>query len=71
MQNWCMSIVYYRRSIETRLQIAREQFPAVLVTGARQAGKSTLLRQTSPECRYVSLMIRRSARWLRTIRDYS
>ncbi|MEK7676947.1 MAG: ATP-binding protein [Verrucomicrobiota bacterium] len=50
-----MSIVYYRRSIETRLQIAREQFPAVLVTGARQAGKSTLLRQTSPECRYVSL----------------
>ena len=46
---------YIQRSIETRLLQAMKAYKAVLVTGPRQAGKSTLLKQLFPARNYVSL----------------
>ncbi|MCR4783851.1 MAG: ATP-binding protein [bacterium] len=46
---------YLNRAIERELQRAIKTFKAVLVTGARQVGKSTLLRNLFPSRRYVSL----------------
>ena len=46
---------YIQRSIETRLLQAMKAYKAVLVTGPRQAGKSTLLKQLFPARKYVSL----------------
>jgi len=48
-------MAYFHRDLEHQLVKALEQFPAVLVTGPRQAGKSTLLRHTLKHYRYVSL----------------
>ncbi len=47
--------MYIRRSIEPTLKRYGEVFPVVLVTGARQVGKSTLLRSVLPEAAYVTL----------------
>lgn len=38
--------MYFHRKLELPLQEALKQFPVVLVTGPRQAGKSTLLQHT-------------------------
>lgn len=46
---------YIVRAMEKRLQKYSETYKAVLVTGARQVGKSTLLKKVFPERRYVSL----------------
>ena len=46
---------HIQRSIETRLLQAMKAYKAVLVTGPRQAGKSTLLKQLFPARKYVSL----------------
>lgn len=47
---------YLKRTLGSHLIHASEQFPVVLVTGARQVGKTTLLRNVSePERAYVSL----------------
>lgn len=46
---------YYKRKIEGPLEDARNQFPVVLVTGARQAGKSTLLQHCLKDYAYVTL----------------
>lgn len=43
------------RAITPRLQTLVRQFPAVLVTGARQTGKTSLLRRTFPDCAFASL----------------
>lgn len=48
-------MAYIQRSIESRLQKAVETFKAVLVTGPRQVGKSTLLKKLFPDRKYVSL----------------
>lgn len=46
---------YIKRSVEDRLKKASETFKAVLVTGPRQVGKSTLLKHMFPGQKYVSL----------------
>lgn len=49
-------MTYYPRDIEATLQEAARQFRVVVLTGARQTGKSTLLRHLfSKTHRYVSL----------------
>jgi len=47
--------VYVNRSIEQRLLEYAASYKAVLVTGARQTGKSTLLKKIFPKRRYVTL----------------
>lgn len=46
---------YIARTMENRLKKYNRTYKAILVTGARQVGKSTLLKKTFPERRYVSL----------------
>ncbi len=51
-----MSQIYIRRSLEPVLKKAVSEFPAVVLTGPRQSGKTTLLQHLFAEsCRYVSL----------------
>ena len=48
--------MYWPRQIETALQEALATFPVVVLTGARQCGKTTLIRQALASThRYVSL----------------
>ena len=48
--------MYIRRHLETPFLKANRFFPALLVTGARQVGKTTFLRMVAePERRFVSL----------------
>ena len=47
--------MFFPRTVEQRLRKLCEAFPAVVMTGARQAGKTTLLREAFPEHHYVSL----------------
>ena len=47
---------YYPRTISTRLQYMSAHFPCVLLLGARQVGKSTILEEILPEgMHYVTL----------------
>jgi len=48
--------MYIKRTVEQFIKRASDQFPALLITGARQVGKTTLLRHTSSDDRtYISL----------------
>lgn len=47
--------MYFHREISDKIKHLRAQFPAVVLTGARQTGKTTLLKHLFPEYRYISL----------------
>src|SRR5579871_5482099 len=46
--------MYFHRKLEHPIKEALKQFPAVLVTGPRQAGKSTLLQHLLKGVNYVT-----------------
>jgi hypothetical protein len=48
-------IMYIQRHMEATLAKSEKLFGAVLVTGARQAGKTTLLKKLKPDLGYFSL----------------
>ena len=51
-----MADTYIERSLEPVLRRAAREFPAVVMTGPRQSGKTTLLKHVfGKTCRYVSL----------------
>lgn len=47
--------MFVHRNIEARVREMCRKFPIVSVTGPRQSGKTTLLREVFPEYRYISL----------------
>jgi len=47
--------MWIARGSENLLRRMADQFPAVLVTGARQAGKTSILRHLYPQASYLSL----------------
>ena len=48
--------MYVTRTLETCVKAATEQFPVLLVTGARQVGKTTILKHLAQDARtYVTL----------------
>ena len=48
--------MYLRRTVENFLHQANKQFPALLITGPRQVGKTTVLQHLSKQQRtYVTL----------------
>ena len=49
-----MSDLYVHRALEPALATAMSQFPVLVLTGARQTGKSTLLRHLCPGHRYLT-----------------
>ena len=46
---------YIRRALEERIRQEASTYKTVLVTGARQVGKSTLLKHLFPDIKYVTL----------------
>ncbi len=49
--------MWITRKYEKTLKVLISQFPAVVITGARQVGKTALVRHIFPDCGYVSLDI--------------
>lgn len=46
---------YIKRNIEVTLQKAVKMFPAILITGARQVGKTTLIKHVANDIPYITL----------------
>lgn len=49
--------MWYNRTISKKIGIAASKFPVVVLTGARQSGKTELLKKSFPDHTYVSLDI--------------
>ena len=47
--------MYIKRALEHLISQAIKEFPALIITGPRQCGKTTLLKQLFPKYRYISL----------------
>jgi len=47
--------MFINRCLESRIRNSAKQFPVLLITGARQTGKTTLLKHVFPEYQYISL----------------
>lgn len=47
--------MYYQREIQARIEALSRQFPCIVLTGARQVGKTTLLKHCFPKHSFVSL----------------
>ncbi len=50
-----MSSIYYYRKISEKIQNLSKQFSVIVLTGARQTGKTTLLKTVFPDFNYISL----------------
>lgn len=50
--------MWIERTISDKIRRLIQSFPAVILSGARQTGKTSLLRRLFPEYRYVSLDLR-------------
>src|SRR4051794_9002469 len=48
-------MLFVRRAIVDVVEMAAESFPAIVITGPRRAGKTTLLRNLVPEAQYILL----------------
>ena len=46
---------YIPRALENRLRKYEKTYKAILLTGPRQTGKSTLLKKVFPSRKYISL----------------
>ncbi|MCA2961204.1 MAG: ATP-binding protein [Silvanigrellales bacterium] len=55
MSNLLQSNGYFQRSLAPSLLSAAQHYPAIVAVGARQVGKTTLLREIFPHHTYVSL----------------
>jgi predicted AAA+ superfamily ATPase len=47
--------IWINREISPKIRSASEHFPVVVLTGARQVGKSSLLKHLFPKYHYVTL----------------
>src|SRR3990172_12088862 len=61
--------MWITRSVEPLVRRMAQQFPAVLVTGARQTGKTSLLRHLYPRASFLSLDLPAHAEAARTAPD--
>lgn len=50
-----MKLAYIKRKIESTILAAAKYFPVITVTGPRQSGKTTMLKQIFPHLHYYSL----------------
>jgi predicted AAA+ superfamily ATPase len=61
--------MWIAREVEGRIRRMAKQFPAVLITGARQTGKTSLLRPLYPRTSYLTLDLPANAEAARTAPD--
>jgi predicted AAA+ superfamily ATPase len=47
--------VYIHRHLDNAVRLCAKMFPALIVTGARQVGKTTLLRKVNPRTPYITM----------------
>jgi len=50
-----LSTIRFNRDLSSHLRNLADQFPAIIVTGARQTGKTTILKDVFPDHNYLSL----------------